>query len=164
MDVDDEVVSRIPIRLSHRLDGKLQIHQYPLLSRPLQVPPSAAASGKRITARIKPQAHRLEVHVPADVRTDVWNAERGQALGAAQVEDDEEKNQVAKVKLKEGEEPRLTQVRLRSEEVPQRGSYMLGVVHDGMGDKLVYYGSIDRLKQVNYTCIQSHRPTNSDQH
>ena len=135
-DEEDEIVSRMPVRLSHGLGEKIHIHQYPLLLRPLQVPPSAAASGKRISARIKPKTRRIEVHVPADTRTDVWNAEKGQMLGMAQVEDDEEKNQTAKVKLKEGEEPRLSHVRMRSEEVPQRGAYMLGVVHNGAANYL----------------------------
>jgi len=34
-------------------------------------------------------------------------------------------------KEREGEEPRLSEVRMRSEEIPQRGAHMLGVVRDG---------------------------------
>ncbi|KAF9068085.1 DNA-directed RNA polymerase III subunit Rpc5 [Rhodocollybia butyracea] len=128
MDHDDEIISRIPIRLSNRLS--LQIHQFPLLSRPLQPPPSAEASGKRITARIKPQARILEIHVPADTRPEVFNSERARELGKNQLEDDREKNQESKGKRREGEEPRLAEIRMRSEEIPQRAAQMLGIVHN----------------------------------
>lgn len=131
MDLDDELVSSIPIRFSNALSPKIQIHQFPLLTRPLQAPPSAAASGKRITARIKPDVRRLEVHVPSDTRTEVWNGDRGRELGAARVDDDREKNQESKGKGREGDEPRLNEVRMRSEQIQQKGSHMLGIVRDG---------------------------------
>ncbi len=128
MDVDDEVVYSLPIRFSDRLS--LQIHQFPLLTRPLQPPPSAVTSGKRVKARIKPGVHRLEVHVPADTRPDVWNTDRGKELGAARVEDDREKNQSSAVK-DEKDPPRLSEVRLLSEAVHQNGAHMLGIVRNG---------------------------------
>ncbi|EIN13485.1 hypothetical protein PUNSTDRAFT_94563 [Punctularia strigosozonata HHB-11173 SS5] len=131
MDIDeDPVVTVLPIHYSDSLAPNVQIHQYPLLTRPLQVPPSAAASGKRIRARIKPGVKRLEVHVPVDTRQEVWNAEKGQALGHARVEDDREKNQEQQTSGAVGE-PRLSEVRMRSEQIGQRGVYMLGVVRDG---------------------------------
>ncbi|KAG6879741.1 hypothetical protein C0992_012344 [Termitomyces sp. T32_za158] len=107
------------------------MHQFPLLTRPLQVPPSAVLSGKRITARIKSQARRLEVHLPADTRSEVWNVERSKELGAARKEDDREKNQEIKGKEREGEESRLSEIRMQSEEVPQKSTYMLGIVRNG---------------------------------
>ncbi|KAJ3788971.1 DNA-directed RNA polymerase III subunit Rpc5 [Lentinula aff. detonsa] len=128
MNEEDEIITKIPIRLSNRLS--LQIHQFPLLSRPLQAPPSAEASGKRITARIKPQSRVLEIHVPVDTRPEVYNTERGHELGKGQLDDDREQNQERKGKGREGEEPRLAEVRLRSEEIPQRGVQMLGIVHE----------------------------------
>jgi DNA-directed RNA polymerase-3 subunit RPC5 len=131
MDIDDEVVSRIPIRFSNALSPKIQIHQFPLLTRPLQVPPSAAASGKRITARLKPTVQRLEIHIPADTRAEVWNTDRGRELGAARNDDDREKNQESKGKEREGQEPRLSEVRMRSEQIQQKGAHMLGIVRDG---------------------------------
>ncbi|KAJ6574904.1 DNA-directed RNA polymerase III subunit Rpc5 [Mycena capillaripes] len=131
MDIEDEVVSSIPIRFSNALSPKIQIHQFPLLTRPLQVPPSAAASGKRIAARIKPNVPRLEIHVPSDTRAEVWNSDRGRDLGAARVDDDREKNQESKSKGREGDEPRLSEVRMRSEQIQQKGSHMLGIVRDG---------------------------------
>ncbi|KAF9270361.1 hypothetical protein L218DRAFT_30152 [Marasmius fiardii PR-910] len=127
MDGEDELVSSMPVRYSNKLS--LHLHQFPLLTRPLQAPPSAAASGKRITARIKPKVRRLEVQVPADTRPEVWNSQRGYDLGAAQLADDREKNQEQK---KVGnEEPRLTDVRMGSEPITQKGMYLLGIVRDG---------------------------------
>jgi len=128
----DQVVGVLPIRYSNALAPNIQIHQFPLLTRPLQTPPSAVSSGKRIHARIKPNARRLEVHVPADTRPDVWNSEKSKALGVAQADDDLEKNQESlKGKQKEGQEPRLAEVRMRSEQIPQKGVHMLGIVRGG---------------------------------
>lgn len=128
---DDQIVSTLPIHFSNSLFPKVQIHQFPLLTRPLQAPPSAIASGKRITARIKPNVRRLEVHVPADNRPEVCSSERSKALGAARVEDDREKNQDPTKGKEREDDPRLNEVRMRSEEIPQRGVHMLGIVRDG---------------------------------
>ncbi|KAH9937562.1 DNA-directed RNA polymerase III subunit Rpc5 [Fomitopsis serialis] len=132
MNEDDQLVSVLPIRYSNALVPDVHIHQYPLLTRPLQVPPTAAASGKRIKARLKPGVRRLELHVPVDTRPEVWNGERSRDLGKARVEDDKEKNQaLLQVKQREGEEPRLAEARMRSEQVPHAGVYVLGIVRDG---------------------------------
>ena len=131
MDTDDRIVSVLPVHLSNNLAPNLQLHQFPLLNRPLDVPPSAAISGKRIRARLKPTTRRLEVHVPVDPRPEVWNVEKSKELGAGRMDDDSEKNQASGSKLREGEEPRLSEVRYRSEEIPHVGAYMLGVVRDG---------------------------------
>ncbi|KAI0961412.1 hypothetical protein AcV7_000519 [Taiwanofungus camphoratus] len=129
---DDRLVSVLPIHFSNALAPNVHIHQFPLLTRPLEIPPSAAASGKRIRARVKPGVRRLEVHVPVDIRPEVWNVERSKDLGKARVEDDKEKNQeLQKAKQREGEEPRLGEVRMRSEQIPQVGAYVLGIVRDG---------------------------------
>lgn len=137
MDTDDRIVSVLPVHLSNNLAPNLQLHQYPLLNRPLDIPPSAAISGKRIRARLKPTTRRLEVHVPVDPRPEVWSTERSKELGVGRMDDDNEKNQVSGSKLKEGEEPRLSEVRYRSEEITHVGAYMLGVVRDG--ELLVYF-------------------------
>jgi len=122
----------ISFHLSNTLAPNVQLHQFPLLNRPLEVPPSAALSGKRIRARLKPNTKRLEVHVPVDTRPEVWNSDKSKELGAGRLEDDKEKNQdVGRVKLKDGEEPRLSEIRLQSEQIPHTGAYMLGIVRDG---------------------------------
>ncbi|KAI0757129.1 DNA-directed RNA polymerase III subunit Rpc5 [Daedaleopsis nitida] len=132
MDVEDRLVSVIPVHYSNALQPNIHLHQFPLLTRPLEVPPSAAASGKRICARRKSDAKRLEVHIPVDTRPEVWNSDRSKELGAARVEDDKEKNQeLPKVKQREGDEARLSEVRLRSEQVPQMGVYVLGILRNG---------------------------------
>ena len=132
MNEDDQLVSVLPIHFSNALAPNVHIHHFPLLTRPLQVPPTAAASGKRIKARLKPGVRRLELHVPVDTRPEVWNAERSRDLGKARVEDDKEKNQaLPQVKQREGEEPRLAEVRMRSEQIPHSGAYVLGIVRDG---------------------------------
>lgn len=131
MEGDDEVVGVMPIHYANTLAPNVVVLQFPLLARPLEIPPSAAASGKRIKARIKPNVQKLEIHVPADIRPEVWNKERAAILGAARLEDDREKNQESKIKQREGEQPRLSEVRMNSEEVPRTGTYMLGVVRNG---------------------------------
>lgn len=132
MEVEDQLVSVIPIHYTNALQPNVQLHQFPLLTRPLEVPPSAAASGKRIHARIKSKIKRLEVHVPVDTRPEVWNSERSKELGAARGEDDKEKNQeLPQVKQREGDQARLSEVRMRSEQVPQVGVYVLGVLREG---------------------------------
>jgi DNA-directed RNA polymerase III subunit RPC5 len=160
MDTDDHIVGVLPIHLSNNLAPNLQLHQFPLLNRSLEVPPSAALSGKRIQARLKTTTRRLEVHVPVDPRPEVWNAEKSKELGAGRLEDDKEKNQADGRRLKEGEEPRLSEVRYRSEEIPHVGAYMLGVVRDG--ESLIYcvwvkliiiqagYIYIPSTKRINY--------------
>ncbi|KAH9968989.1 DNA-directed RNA polymerase III subunit Rpc5 [Russula dissimulans] len=131
MDVDDRIVSVLPVCLSNNLAPNLHLHQFPLLNRSLEIPPSAETSGKRIRARLKPTTRCLEVHVPVDSRPEVWSVEKSKELGAGRLEDDKERNQVSGGKLKEGEEPRLSEVRYRSETIAHVGSYMLGVVHNG---------------------------------
>ncbi|KDR85135.1 hypothetical protein GALMADRAFT_233778 [Galerina marginata CBS 339.88] len=128
---NDELVSVLPIHYADVLAPNLHIHQFPLLTRPLHAPPSAVLSGKRITARAKPQTRRLEIHIPVDTRPEVYNAERSKEFGAGRLEDDREKDQERKEKTRDDELPRLSEVRLRSEEIPQRGAHILGVVRDG---------------------------------
>ena len=132
MEAEDRLVRVIPVHYTNALEPNVHLHQYPLLTRPLEVPPSAAASGKRIRARLKANVKRVEVHVPVDTRPEVWNSERSKELGSARVDDDKEKNQEEpKVKQREGEEPRLSEVRMRSEQVPHMGAYVLGVLREG---------------------------------
>ncbi|KIJ68300.1 hypothetical protein HYDPIDRAFT_106473 [Hydnomerulius pinastri MD-312] len=128
---NDELISVLPIRYSDVLSPNVHLHQFPLLSRPLQTPPSAALSGKRIRTRVKPVSRKLEIHVPVDTRPEVWNLEKSKDLGSARLEDDREKNQEETGKQREGEEPRMTENRLRSEQIPPLGAYMLGIVRDG---------------------------------
>ncbi|KAF8527934.1 DNA-directed RNA polymerase III subunit Rpc5 [Hysterangium stoloniferum] len=128
---DDPVVAVLPVHISNSLYPNLHLHQFPLLFRPLQVPPSAAESGKRIHARHKPRAGRLEIHVPVDTRKEVWNPDKGAEYGLARAEEDQQKNGGDNLKLAGGDEFRLSEVRMSSEKVPEKGDYMLGIVRDG---------------------------------
>ncbi|KAF7436959.1 hypothetical protein PC9H_003793 [Pleurotus ostreatus] len=127
--MDDRLIDVLPIRFSNALSPKVVVHQFPLLTRPLQVPPSAAAVGKTISARIKPSARRTEIHVPADTRPEVWNDEKAKQLGAARVTDDLEKSK--ETKASEEQEPRLAEVRLSSEQIAHWGTPMLGMIRNG---------------------------------
>jgi len=140
--MDDEIVSVLPIHYSDVLSPNVHIHQFPLLNRPLQVPPTAAASGKFIKARLKPNSRRLEIHVPVDTRSEVRSLERSKQLGAARLEEDREQSHDSKGKVKEDEEPRLTDVRLKSEEIPQRAVYILGIVRDGELNLCEFFGEL----------------------
>ncbi|KAH8835145.1 Sin-like protein conserved region-domain-containing protein [Flagelloscypha sp. PMI_526] len=126
---DDEIISTLPIHYSNALAPDLQLHQFPLLNRPLHVPPSAAQSGKQITSRMKLKVRKLEIHVPADTRPDVWNKEKGSVLGQARIQDDKEKNQA--LESQSSGEPRLSEVRLKSDMISHKGVHMLGIVRDG---------------------------------
>jgi DNA-directed RNA polymerase-3 subunit RPC5 len=162
LDENDELVSILPIHFCDALATNLQIHQFPHLTRPLQAPPSAVLSGKRIAARIKPETRRLEIHVPIDTRPEVYNSEKSKELGAGRVEDDRGKNQERKERCRDDDAPRLTEVRLRSEEIAHQGAHVLGVIRDGSSVKSYFmrYPSL-RPFQVNYIYIQSAKHTNS---
>ncbi|KDQ08456.1 hypothetical protein BOTBODRAFT_165884 [Botryobasidium botryosum FD-172 SS1] len=135
MEGGDEVVASIPIYFANTLAPNLHLHQYPLLTRSLAVPPSAELSGKRIRARYKPKCGKIEVHVPLDTRPDVFNAEKGREMGEGRAEEDRlEAGESAKGKAKDDDEDRqyrLNEVRMASEKVPMQGVYMVGVMRDG---------------------------------
>ena len=152
----DEVVSVLPIHFSDALAPNIHIHQFPLLTRSLQEPPTALLSGKRITARIKPQNRRLEIHVPVDTRPEVCNHQKSKELGAARADDDREKNQDKKEKRED--EPRLSETRLKSEEITHKGVQVLGIVRDGEFDCYV----VDDLTHVlRQTTSASYKPNAS---
>ena len=163
MEGDDEVVGVMPIHYTNSLGPNIAVLQFPLLTRPLEVPPSAAASGKRIKARIKPNVRKLEVHVPADTRFEVWNKERAAILGAARLDDDKERNQESKMKQREGEQPRLSEVRLSSEGIPHTGTYMMGVVRNGMPPLGRSFYTEESFKE-DYLCIPLPRRSSCVRH
>ncbi|KAG8904386.1 hypothetical protein FRB99_001841 [Tulasnella sp. 403] len=152
-DDGDELIATIPIHLASNLAPNLHLHQFPLLTRPLEVPPSARISGKRLKARAKPTVGRYEIHVPVDMRPEVWNAERSKEYGEAREEEDAEERKAAggddggkkakkgkRRKLESDEEDedekaknvkRLGEVRLKSERVTNKGDYFVGIMKDG---------------------------------
>lgn len=129
---EDEVVATIPIHYSENLAPFIHMHQFQLSTRALSVPPSAAIAGKKISARCKPEVRKYEIHIPNDVRPDVWNQSRGMHLGAARYDEDREEAAMhdAKFPEKQQNEMRLSETRLLSDSVPHSGAYVLGVMRD----------------------------------
>ncbi|KAI9501310.1 Sin-like protein conserved region-domain-containing protein, partial [Coemansia spiralis] len=74
---DDEIVAEIPIYLTHDLAKNLHLLQYPQRSgsiKPGELLPSVA--------RIKPIHGQIEMDIPLDVQSPMYNKERGLELGA----------------------------------------------------------------------------------
>ena len=134
IDQEDELIASLPIHFSHALSPNLHIHQFQLVTRSLEVPPTAAQAGKTIRARYKPSNGRYEIHIPNDVRPDVWNAPNGQRYGAARYDEDKDDAAMHSTKFQEKEmqDMRLNDTRLLSRQSEHVGEYVLGVVHDGM--------------------------------
>ncbi|KZS92926.1 hypothetical protein SISNIDRAFT_549959 [Sistotremastrum niveocremeum HHB9708] len=126
--MEDTIEAVLPVYYSNTSDPNIHLYQFPLLERPLHIPPAAAASGKIITARHKQSIARTEIHVPLDTRQEVWNPERGRELGQARHGSDKA-NAPPDRNARDDPNPRLTEVRLRSELVPSKGDYMLGILH-----------------------------------
>lgn len=130
---EDELVATLPIHYSENLHPNLHLHQFQLVNRPLVAPPAALQAGKYIKARYKPKTRRYEIHVPNDVRAEVWNPTRGQDFGKGRYNEDKEEAVMHDVKFQERDdnEKRVNETRLQSEKVPQIGEYVLGVVRNG---------------------------------
>jgi DNA-directed RNA polymerase-3 subunit RPC5 len=156
--MDDPVVASLPIYLSTGLAPNLQLYQYPLLQRPLQVPPSAKVAGKRINARFKPETDIIEIHVPFDTREEVWNKEKSREYGQSSREEDGQK-------VTSKEEKHLDDLRLRSERIQERAVYMVGVIRESELACLSHFRSSHNiiLSQINCTSTVFRRPTNSVQ-
>ncbi|KIO31197.1 hypothetical protein M407DRAFT_68288 [Tulasnella calospora MUT 4182] len=154
---NDEIVSSIPIHISRSLAPHIHLHQFPLLTRPLEVPESARVTGKRMKARAKPEAGRYEIHAPVDTRSAMWNAEQAKEYGAARVEEDAEERRLEgrrKYESDEDEEEEkkknaktLKETRLRSERVKAKGDYFVGVLRDGQ----LYLHPISQVHQFRPT-------------
>jgi DNA-directed RNA polymerase-3 subunit RPC5 len=129
--MEDPLIGLLPVHFSNALSLDVQIHQFPVLSRSLRIPPSFASTCPSVQARIKPKVGKIEVHVPVDTRPDVWNAETAKVLGTARAEDDRDKNQEVVKGREGGDELMLKEVRMQSERTPPKGAYMLAVVREG---------------------------------
>lgn len=151
VNMEDTIEAVLPVYYSNTLDPNIHLYQFPLLERPLHVPPAAAASGKIITARHKPSTSRIEIHVPLDTRQEVWNPERGRDLGQARHDGDKASAPPEKT-TREEPEPRLTEIRLRNEVGPSKGDYMLGILH---GSKLKHFYMCMRITKVTTRCDPS---------
>ncbi|KAJ2721071.1 hypothetical protein GGI07_004214 [Coemansia sp. Benny D115] len=107
---DDEVVGEIPVFLTHKLAKNLHLFQYPQkpdIVTPGQLLPSVA--------RIKPIHGQIELDIPLDVQSPMYNRERGRELGMGL-----------------SDSGRLLDIQtLVSVDIPMSSSYLAGVVQDG---------------------------------
>ncbi|WFC97844.1 hypothetical protein MYAM1_000564 [Malassezia yamatoensis] len=141
---DDELVATLPVFLNHAPAGesressrsgvRLELFQYPLYPRdhPLPVPVSAAERGQSIASRLRPRSNRVEMDLPLDVRTSVFNSEKGGEYAEAT----ERLDQIpvpGEVKQERSmqDSPRFDRIRLESFDVPNAAEYMICTVKDG---------------------------------
>lgn len=146
MDEEDELVASLPVFLNGAPGGasaseqdavrtpRLELFQYPLYQRDhaLPVPASAAQRGQAVASRWRPQANRVEMELPLDVRPTVYNAEKGteyaeatERLGKIPVP-----GQV-KQERPMTDTPRFDCMRLESAAVPNAAEYMICTVKNG---------------------------------
>ncbi|KAJ1888420.1 hypothetical protein LPJ66_008588 [Kickxella alabastrina] len=107
---DDEIVAEIPVFLTHKLSKNLHLLQYP--QSPNQVKPGQLVPS---VARIKPIHGQIEMDMPLDVQSPMYNTERGRELGAGL-----------------SDNGRLLDIQtLVSVDIPKSSNYLAAVVHSG---------------------------------
>jgi hypothetical protein len=146
------ILASLPVYFSTSLpsSSSLQIFQYPTYprGRPLPIPESARSRGLREAIRYRPNAKRVEVEVPLDLRPAVYDLERGEDMakganvaGSIGLGPNEaiKSAQSIKVKREHGVEDsnsqnrgskRLEKSRLESTHIPNQTNYMIGVIRD----------------------------------
>lgn len=148
-----ELLTSLPVYLNGSLaeSSSLHVFQYPIYARdrPLPVPASAAARGLKVSSRWRPKANRVEVELPLDVRTEVYNTERGADFGAGAdvLARKQERADLAHVgstshdaagqRVKREDDPnaqrgpqKLEKMLLESSQVPNATQYMVGVIRE----------------------------------
>ncbi|KAJ2596978.1 hypothetical protein H4R99_004692 [Coemansia sp. RSA 1722] len=120
---EDEIVAKIPVYLTHKLAKNLHLMQYPQNTnsiKPGELLPSVA--------RIKPIHGQIELDIPLDVQSAMYNKERGRELG-----------------MGISDTGRLLDIRtLVSVDIPKSCSYLAGVVQDGE----LHLTPIEKLTQL----------------
>lgn len=149
---DHNLLASLPVYFSTSLPStsSLQIFQYPNYKRdtPLPIPESAKSRGLREAMRYRPNARRVEVELPLDLRPSVYNLERGEEMAkGANVSgsighDTKAPTSSGGTKVKKeygvedtksqkvGGSKRLEKTRLESTLVPHQTKYMIGVIRD----------------------------------
>ncbi|KAJ2005927.1 hypothetical protein GGI04_000083 [Coemansia thaxteri] len=106
----DEIVAELPVFLTHRIANNLHLLQYPqktTQARPGELLPSVA--------RFKPIHGQIEMDIPLDVQSPMYNKERGRELGAGL-----------------SDNGRLLDIQtLVSVDVPKSSNYLAAVVREG---------------------------------
>ncbi|KAI8319434.1 hypothetical protein GQ54DRAFT_299343 [Martensiomyces pterosporus] len=107
---DDEIVAEIPVYLTHKIAKNLHLLQYPQkisTMKPGELAPSVA--------RIKPIHGQIEMDIPLDVQSPMYNKERGRELGIGL-----------------SDSGRLLDIQtLVSVDIPKSSSYLAGVMRKG---------------------------------
>ncbi|PIA16093.1 hypothetical protein COEREDRAFT_81536 [Coemansia reversa NRRL 1564] len=107
---DDEIVAEIPVYLTQKLDKQLHLLQYP--QKDGSITPGELQPRE---ARIKPIHGQIELDIPLDVQSPMYNKERGAELGAGI-----------------SDSGRLLDITtLVSVGIPQNSEYLAGVMRDG---------------------------------
>lgn len=93
------------------------------------MPESAAQRGESESARWRKNANWVEVDLPLDIRQGVYNADKGEAMGANVADS---RGQKAKKEDPGRIDPkRLDKVKLTSSQIPNSTRYLIGVIRDG---------------------------------
>ena len=132
-ELDPNIIASIPVYLARSVqrDSSLQVFQYPNYAyrRPLPVPESAAQRGETESARWRKNANWVEVDLPLDIRQGVYNADKGETMGANIADS---KGPKAKKEDSARTDPkRLDKVKLTSNHIPNSTRYLIGVIRDG---------------------------------
>ncbi|KAJ2776399.1 hypothetical protein H4R18_005687 [Coemansia javaensis] len=120
---DDEIVAEVPVFLTQKLERQLHLLQYPQrvgVLRPGELLPRAA--------RIKPVHGQIELDIPLDVHSPMYNKARGVELGEGIADDGR----------------LLDTTTLVSVDIPKSSEYLAAVVRDGE----VHLTAIDRVTQL----------------
>lgn len=136
------LLASLPVYYSTSLPStsSLQIFQYPTYAKgaPLPVPESARSRGHRQAIRYRSRAKRVEVELPLDLRTAVYNLDKGEEMGKAASVGGQigPAPTTVKVKKEYGRDEeraapkRLERTRLDSTLIPPQTQYMIGVIRD----------------------------------
>ncbi len=127
-------VAILPIYYSNELEPHLHLHQFPLQGRSSGASIRRPQLENRSRRAARFNSRRTEIHVPLDVRADVWNAERGVELGEARAEADnarpEGESHAGGGGPSSTPSSRLSELHLRSEQLPVNASYAIGILKD----------------------------------
>jgi DNA-directed RNA polymerase III subunit RPC5 len=170
-----ELLASLPVYMSNSLPSSstLQVFQYPTYpkGRPLPFPQSARERGLQAAMRTRPNAKRVEIELPLDLRPGVYNTDRGEEFGegaaaagpigpgpkGANAPSSAIKGGEKRVKSEFGgyqsfsspsadlaNRKKLERTRLESLLMPHQTKYMLGVIRD----KAVHLTPVDSVHQL----------------
>ncbi|KAJ1729741.1 hypothetical protein LPJ61_003381 [Coemansia biformis] len=120
---DEEIVAEIPVYLTQKLEKQLHLLQYPQkigAVRPGELQPR--------TARIKPIHGQIELDIPLDVHSPMYNKRRGAELGEGIADDGR----------------LLDTTTLVSVNIPKSSEYLVGVMQGGE----LHLTAIDKVTQL----------------